>query len=124
MKPFLYLIAGGGAGTVARYYLSSVTHQFLDKRFPYGTLAVNLAGCALLGVFAVISETKLHLKPGIQFALMIGFCGAFTTFSTFILEISHLIKAGESVKALAYLLASVTIGFLLFRLGMLVGEWF
>jgi CrcB protein len=124
MKQLLYLIAGGGAGTVARYVLSAFAHQYLDKRFPYGTLLVNLVGCALLGLFAVISETKLHLKPGIQFALMIGFCGAFTTFSTFILEISHMIKAGESAKAFAYLLASVTIGFLVFRLGMLVGERF
>jgi hypothetical protein len=65
-----------------------------------------------------MSETRFHLRPGFRVLLIAGFCGAFTTFSSFIFEISGLIESGHSVKALGYLLMSVTVGFLFFRLGI------
>ena len=124
MKHVLYLVVGGASGTVARYLVSGAVLKILGTRFPYGTLAVNILGCVLLGILTVVAEAKLHLKPGIQLILIAGFCGAFTTFSTFIFEISHLVRDGNSLKALAYLLMSVTIGFLFYRLGMFLGEVF
>ena len=124
MKRILYLLTGGGAGTVARYFLSDLILKLSGHGLPYGTFIVNIVGCAILGTLVVISETRFHLRPGFQLLLMAGFCGAFTTFSTFILEISHLIRDGYSVKAFGYLIFSVSVGFLFFRLGVYLAENF
>lgn len=118
MKNILYLLAGGGAGTVARYLFSELAHRLWGRSLPYGTFLVNVLGCLILGVLVVLSETRFHLRPGFRVLLIAGFCGAFTTFSTFIFEISHLVRDGHSVKAFGYLLASVSLGFLFFRLGI------
>ena len=122
MKHLFYLIAGGGAGAVARYALSEAVHRAWGKTMPYGTFAVNIIGCLLLGFLVVMSETRFHLRPGFRVLLIAGFCGAFTTFSSFIFEISGLIESGHSVKALSYLLMSVTVGFLFFRLGIVMTQ--
>lgn len=124
MKHLVQILLGGAIGTAARYFIAGSVHRALGHTFPYGTLTVNLVGCALLGVIVSVAENKFHLRPEIQALLVIGFCGAFTTFSTFILDISHLIKGGESLKAFTYLMLSVAAGFLVFRMGLLVGEKF
>ena len=86
MLKFLNLVIGGAAGTVARYLLSGAVYKFLGTSFPYGTLIVNISGCFILGVLAALSEKKFMLGPDLRILLMIGFCGAFTTFSTLIFE--------------------------------------
>lgn len=116
------LIAGGILGTVARYVLSGVVYQTFGTGFPYGTLIVNLTGCFLIGFLAALAEEKFLLGPNARLLLMAGFCGAFTTFSTFMLETSNLIKDGETFRAFLNVTVSVVIGFLIFRLGVLVGE--
>ena len=123
MTKWLGLIVGGALGTVARYLLSGVIYQFTGAGFPYGTMGVNLLGCFVVGFLACITEEKFLLGPNARILLMIGFCGAFTTFSTFILETSHLIRDGESIRAFWNVILSVTAGFLLFRVGYFAGEW-
>jgi fluoride exporter len=102
----LALIALGGAvGSVARYLLGGAVQRTFHPGFPVGTLAVNVAGCLLIGVLArffLHSQTELPLKA----ALMVGFCGGFTTFSAFSLETLGLIQGGEWQKAAAYSLLS------------------
>ncbi len=93
------LILGGALGTVARYVLAGAVYRAWGTAFPYGTLAVNLTGCFLVGVLTVLSEEKFILGPAGRVFLMIGFCGAFTTFSTFILETANLMKDGENARA-------------------------
>ena len=124
MKNLIQIILGGAVGTVARYFVAGGVHKVLGHTFPYGTLTVNLIGCALLGVIVSVAESKFHLRPEIQALLVIGFCGAFTTFSTFILDISHLVKAGDGLRAFTYLMMSVAIGFVAFRLGLILGDLF
>jgi fluoride exporter len=98
----LLLIALGGAvGSVARYVLGRAVQGALHLEFPTGTFAVNLAGCLLIGVLARVfmhSQTDLPLRA----TLIVGFCGGFTTFSTFTLETFGLIQGGEWAKALIY----------------------
>jgi CrcB protein len=118
----IILIIGGGAGTIARYALSGVVYQVVGTRFPYGTMAINLLGCFLVGFLVVISEERFFLSPNMRLFLMVGFCGAFTTFSTFILETANLIRDGESLLALSNIVISVVAGFLVFRLGILLAE--
>lgn len=122
MIKFLYLIVGGIAGTVSRYLLSGAVHEVTGAGFPYGTLVVNLVGCFGIGVFAALSDEKFVLGPEMKILLMAGFCGAFTTFSTFIFETSNLVKDGENFRALANVLLSVLLGFVVFRLGYFLGE--
>ena len=122
MTKYINLIIGGTAGTLARYFLSGAIYQIFGTTFPYGTIVVNLTGCFLIGFLAAIAEEKFLLGPNTRLLLMVGFCGAFTTFSTFILETSNLIRDGEILRAFINVMASVAIGFLVFRIGIFLGE--
>jgi CrcB protein len=119
-----WILLGGGslAGGFSRYLMSGVISDKWGARFPHGTLAVNLSGCFLIGLLNALAEEKFLLGPEARLFLMTGFCGAFTTFSTLILETSNLMKDGEMGRALLNVTVSVVAGFLLFRLGTLFGE--
>ena len=122
MIKWFSLGVGSLAGGFARYLLAGVVYQIFGTAFPYGTLVVNLIGCFLIGFLATIAEEKFLLGPNARILLMIGFCGAFTTFSTFMLETGNLIRDGETLRAFLNVLMSVVTGFFVFRLGVLLGE--
>ena len=122
MSKWLNLIAGGIAGTLARYLLAGKIYQLLGTSFPYGTLVVNLLGCFIIGFLASLAEEKFLLGPHARLLLMVGFCGAFTTFSTLILETANLLKDGELIKALINGLGSFLLGLLLFYIGQITAE--
>jgi CrcB protein len=122
MMKFLNLIIGGAVGTVARYLLAGSVYRVMGSDFPYGTMAVNLSGCFILGFLVAISESRFMLGSNAKVLLMIGFCGAFTTFSTLILESNNLVKDGEVVRAFVNILLSVVVGFIVFRAGVILGE--
>ncbi|MBI3999157.1 MAG: fluoride efflux transporter CrcB [Candidatus Omnitrophica bacterium] len=113
---------GGVAGTIARYLLSGAVYQVFGANFPYGTLAVNLIGCFVIGFLAALAEDKFLLGPNARLLLMAGFCGAFTTFSTFMLETANLMKDGETLRAFVNVIASVLVGFIVFKLGVFLAE--
>lgn len=119
MGKWLALAAGGILGTFARYFLSGAVHRIFGIAFPFGTLAVNLTGCFAIGFLAVLTEEKFLLGPAARVFLMIGFCGAFTTFSSLVLESSNLTKDGESFYAFMNIALNVLLGFLVFRLGVI-----
>jgi CrcB protein len=122
MMKLLNLILGGAVGTVARYLLGGVVYRVLGTSFPYGTLIVNVSGCFILGILTALADKKFILGPDARLLLMIGFCGAFTTFSTLIFESDSLLKNGQAMRAFTNIFASVIIGFILFRVGGLIGE--
>ncbi len=122
MGKWIGLVAGSMAGGVARYVLAGAIYQTFGTRFPYGTLIVNLSGCLLMGVLNSLAEAKFLLGPNTRVLLMVGFCGAFTTLSTLMLETSNLMKDGETARAFANVAATIIFGFLLFRLGEVLGE--
>ncbi|MFA6358507.1 MAG: fluoride efflux transporter CrcB [Candidatus Omnitrophota bacterium] len=122
MIKLLNLIIGGAAGTAARYVLAGVVYRFAGTGFPYGTLIVNISGCFILGVLASLSDKKFILNPDARLLLMIGFCGAFTTFSTLIFESDSLLKNGQALRAFTNIFVSIILGFILFRVGGLLGE--
>lgn len=113
----LHLLLGSMASGLARYYLAGAVYRVAGTGFPYGTLVVNLAGCFLLGLLAGLAEDKFLLGPDARLLLMIGFCGAFTTFSTFIFETDGLLREGAWLPALLNVTASIVFGFALFRGG-------
>ncbi|MDD5409486.1 MAG: fluoride efflux transporter CrcB [Candidatus Omnitrophica bacterium] len=122
MIKLINLIIGGAAGTIARYFLAGVVYRFMGTSFPYGTLIVNISGCFLLGFLASLSDKKFMLGPDIRLLLMIGFCGAFTTFSTLIFETDNLLRNGQAIRASVNIFVSVILGFVLFRAGNFIGE--
>ncbi len=115
------LIVGGVAGTLARYFLGGAVYGLTGTSFPYGTLVVNLSGCLLIGVFDRWALGRGLLSPTARLLLMTGFCGAYTTFSTLILETSALLDAGQLGRALVNFLGSGLLGLVLFRLGAYLG---
>ena len=104
------LVLGSVTGGLARYFLAGAVYRFFGTQFPYGTLAVNLLGCLVIGFLSALSDEKFMLGPTARLLWMTGFCGAFTTFSTFMLETGNLLKDGDNWAALANVLVSVITG--------------
>ena len=119
---WLSLAVGGLAGTFARYWLAGAVYRRFGSGFPIGTLAVNLSGCLLIGFLAALAEAKFVLGPNARLLLMVGFCGAFTTFSTFMLESANLVRDGQTWLAALNVVGSVALGFVGFKLGVMLGE--
>ncbi|MFH1395248.1 MAG: fluoride efflux transporter CrcB [Candidatus Omnitrophota bacterium] len=122
MKLF-YLATGGALGALLRYFLSGVVYKFIGTAFPYGTLTVNMAACFVMGFLMSLAETKLVLSPNIRVFLMIGFLGAFSTFSTFMFETDNLMRDSEMMKAFINVGLSIFCGFLMLRLGVFAGKF-
>jgi len=101
-------IAGGGAlGAVSRFWVSSGVYRLFGREFPWGTLAVNVIGSFAMGLLFVLLLERTVLSPELRAALLVGFLGSFTTFSTFSLETLTLVQQGETGRALLNILASV-----------------
>ncbi len=106
----LVAIAGGGAlGALARFWVSSGVYQLLGKSFPWGTLTVNVVGSFAMGFLLVLFLERLAAAPEWRAAVLVGFLGAFTTFSTFSIETLTLMEQGELSKALLNVLVSVVL---------------
>jgi len=103
---------GGFIGTVARFLSQQFIYRFYPVTFPIGTLAVNLLGCFLIGIFFSLSEKGNLLSSEWRMFLTVGFCGGFTTLSAFTYESVQLIRAGEWNYVFIYAVASVVIGIL------------
>lgn len=117
----LYLIVGGAAGTLSRFWLSGFINERAGQPFPYGTLAVNALGCFVAGVLAMMGQEQARLSPEIRLLFMVGFCGAFTTFSALILETTSLVKGAYYWQAFGNIALSVIAGFSAFALGGWIG---
>jgi CrcB protein len=104
----LYVALGGALGSVLRYVLGGAVQRAMHAGFPYGTLAVNIIGCFLIGVLIKLFM-NVEPPPSLRALLVIGFCGGFTTFSTFTSETIGLAESGAYLRASAYVLASVAL---------------
>jgi len=122
MQKIYFLIIGGIAGTLARYFFGNLAHRVLGVGFPYGTLVVNLSGCLIIGFLAALMQVKAVLSPNMRLLLMVGFCGAFTTFSSFIFETDALVRDTQFLWAFLNISISVILGFVLFRVGYIIGQ--
>ena len=117
MQKILLIALGGGLGSVLRYLTSIFVSTYFTGKFPLATFIINFLGCFLIGVFFQFS---VKFDEKIKYLLMIGFCGGFTTFSTFANENLQLIQAGNNLTALTYTLLSVVIGIVAVWLGMVL----
>ena len=108
MKQFLFIFIGGGFGSMARYALSKWLNT--NNPIPYGTLLANVLGCFIIGLVMgyILKSNSEHQN----LALLIGtgFCGGFTTFSTFAFENQTFLKNGDFVSFLSYTFGSIILG--------------
>lgn len=103
MTNYFLVSIGAAIGGAARYWLSNIVYKILPENFPYGTLSVNFIGSLFIAIIMYVFDSKELISPNLRLFLTIGFCGGFTTFSTFSLETINLLKDAQ------YLLASLNI---------------
>lgn len=114
---------GGAAGAVARHLVNVSPLANAFERFPLPTFAINVSGSFLIGFLLILLTDRFDVNENLRMALIVGFLGAFTTFSTFEMEIYALAEKREFGIALLYLLLSVSAGFVGVAAGVWVGRW-
>jgi fluoride exporter len=114
----LYVALGSAIGGVSRYLLGGLVQRMLDTTFPAGTLLVNVTGSFLLGAIIRYALETPSFTPEVRAFLTIGFCGGYTTFSTFSYETMALLEDGEWARAGVYITASVILSLIATFLGL------
>ena len=110
-KDIILVGIGSFVGGSLRMIISKYVQLAVADSFPLGTMVVNVLGCFLIGVFSSLPSDNGGLSPAVRLLLTTGFCGGFTTFSTFMNEHVTLVKGGFTVSAL-YVIASLALGFI------------
>lgn len=121
MKQLLLVFLGGGMGSIFRYLLA-LNFNSPKTGIPYGTLSANIAGSLLIGFILGMALKHQTFSPNTVLFLATGFCGGFTTFSTFAYENHVLLKAGDFATFALYTLLSFVMGFAMVFLGMWLGK--
>lgn len=123
MNQLIVIAMGGAFGAIMRFLVSTGLYQWLGRGFPYGTLLVNIVGSFLIGL---LSETlvlqRITVALDYRSAILVGFIGAFTTFSTFSLETFYLLEQGQIGKASLNIVVSVSSCLVAVWLGLLCGR--
>ena len=119
----LFLLGcAGGAGTLARYWLTSFVHRFVGETFPLGTLAVNVVGCFAIGVVMQLVQERQLLSPDARCLIVVGLLGGFTTFSAFGYETLALAQRATPLLALINVAGNVVFGVVAVWLGILAAR--
>ncbi len=122
MINYLIVGAGGFAGAVFRYFLSAWIGQRWGRSFPLGTFVINISGSFLIGLLMTLMTVKLMVNPQWRLLLIVGFLGAYTTFSTFEYETGGLLNDGEWILAALNVLLSVVLGFAALKIGEMIAR--
>ena len=109
MNNILLVFIGGGLGSVVRMGVSWLVHANFKTVFPFATLCSNIISCVILALTVVFLNEKLIENPGLRMLILVGFCGGFSTFSTFSFETVELMRSGNMLYAFANILISVTV---------------
>jgi CrcB protein len=120
IKTLLLVGTGGFLGSISRYLASRFLQNSIPSSFPYGTFFVNITGCLLIGIIYGLSERSSLLTPEWRLFLAVGFCGGFTTFSTFANENLALLRDGEFFYFFLYTGLSVFLGIAATFIGVLM----
>ncbi len=121
-RKLLWLAGAGALGTLARYGLAGLVQRLHDGGFPWGTLVVNALGCFLFGIVWTLAEERLVIGGELRLVVLVGFMGAFTTFSTYAFETSAMLRDAEWMLAAANALSQNVLGIICFFLGVAVGR--
>lgn len=124
MKTIILIGLGSGLGGVLRYWLSGVVAERIGETFPWGTMTVNIIGSLLIGLLAsFVDSDRILMTPGSRQFLMMGFCGGFTTFSSFSLQTIRLMQDSEWLHAGGNILFSVFLCLIGVFIGYKLGQF-
>ena len=119
---YVLILAGGGAGSLARYLAGSAIAAKFGARFPVGTMAVNVTGCFLVGLIMTVLTERWQPHPHWRLALVVGFLGGYTTFSSFEWETFAAVRDGGFWIGLGNVVGSVTLGYAAVWVGAMLGR--
>ena len=122
MTVWLAVAVGGAIGSVFRYGIGQLTTTVLGATPVLATFAVNVSGSFLLGIFYTLCNERLITSIELRVLIGVGLIGGYTTFSTFSFETISLIESGESIKAIANIIANLSFGIGAAYLGILMGK--
>jgi fluoride exporter len=122
LKNCLIIGAGGFVGAITRYYLALWISRIWGRNFPLGTFVINITGSFLIGLVMALLLERFAAPPFWRLLLVVGFLGAYTTFSTFEYETGGLVQDGEMLLAALYVISSVLAGFIALRSGQMLAR--
>lgn len=122
MDRFVLISLGAVLGANLRYWVGDWVAQRVGAAFPLGTLVVNLTGTLILGIFITLATERFLLDPRWRVLVAIGFCGSYTTFSSYTYESVNLILTGQPGLGLLNLFGSVLLGGVVMLAGILIGR--
>ncbi len=122
IKHLLLVFIGGGLGSVCRYLISEITY-FKKLIFPYPTLLTNLLGCFLIGLILGWSIKNSNINSSLIILFTVGFCGGFTTFSSFSYESLTLINNNQLLNLFIYIFSSILIGIFAVFVGLKISKY-
>jgi CrcB protein len=122
LKTILYIALGGAIGSVLRYLTSVFVNKYWANQFPLATLLTNVLGCLIIGILIGILEKNNLANSNLKWLLITGFCGGYTTFSTFGYENYSLFQSNNSLLAFGYIALSILLGIFAVWLGLFIAK--
>jgi len=122
MSDLLFIATGGALGAIFRFLVVGWVTDLLGRSFPYGTLTVNIVGSFFIGIMYIVIVQKLNTAPEVKAIILVGFLGAFTTFSTFSLETFSMLEQGQFMHVLLYVGGSILMGLVAVWAGASIGK--
>jgi CrcB protein len=123
LQKYLLIALGGALGSIARYWVGATVTNRLGARFPYGTLAINLTACVLIGFALTFLGKRAGMSSAWRYLVPVGFVGAYSTFSTYEWETMSLLQTGGFPVAAIYAFGSLILGLAAVWCGMLAAEF-
>jgi len=122
LKTIVFIAVAGAFGAVSRYGTALGVYSIFGRNFPYGTLFVNVAGSFLMGILSIMLLDRFNVGPEWRAAILVGFLGSFTTFSTFSIETLNMLEQGDFSRALLNMALSLSLCIMAVWFGVSVGR--
>jgi CrcB protein len=122
LQKYLLIAAGGGLGSIARYWVGSTISGRMGTRFPFGTFVINMTACIVIGFALTYLGKRTGLDPAWRFLIAVGFIGAYSTFSTYEWETLSTLRSGAFMLAALYAAGSLILGLAATWAGALLAE--
>ena len=122
LKTIIYIGLGGAIGSILRYLTSLLVNKYWIHAFPLATFLTNVLGCFIIGIFIGYLEKNNLANGNLKWFLVTGFCGGYTTFSTFGFENNLLLQSNQSLLAFSYIALSVLLGIFAVWFGLFVSK--
>ena len=123
LEQYLLIAVGGAVGSCLRYWLGSHIASRYGTAFPWGTFVINVTGSLVIGVFLALTLERAPIDPRWRFLVAVGFCGGYTTFSTFTYETAQLLQGRGLVLAVANVVLSAVVGIAAVFGGAALSRW-